>query len=64
MCCLNKRLTAGGYRWKYLYDQTKKDGTMIQGAISLGLITEEYALKMLKEQNSKTLKERHINEHR
>ena len=64
MCCLNKRLTAGGYKWKYLYDQTKRDGTIIQGAISLGLITEEYALKMLKEQNSKTLKERHINEHR
>ena len=63
-CCANKQKSAGGYKWKYLYDQTKRDGTIIQGAISLGLITEEYALKMLKEQNSKTLKERHINEHR
>lgn len=47
MCCLNKRNIAGGYRWKYLYDQTKKDGTIIQGAISLGLITEEDALRMI-----------------
>ena len=50
-CCRNERKTAGGYQWKYLYDQTCKDGTVIQGAISLGLITEEEALKMLKEQS-------------
>ena len=38
------------YIWKYLYDQTRKDGTIIPGAITLGLITEEEALKMLEEQ--------------
>lgn len=41
---------AGNYHWKYLYDQTQKDGTVISGAITLGLITEEEALRMLKEQ--------------
>lgn len=45
--CSNKRDAAGGYHWHYLYDQTRKDGTVIQGAISLGLITEEEALKQL-----------------
>lgn len=50
MCCSSKRKTAGGYQWKYLYDQTKKDGTIISGAITLGLITEEEALRMLEEQ--------------
>nr|DAN91928.1 MAG TPA: HNH endonuclease [Caudoviricetes sp.] len=49
-CCNGKRKTAGGYHWKYLYDQTHKDGTTIPGAITLGLITEEEALKMLEEQ--------------
>ena len=47
--CSSKRETAGGYHWKYLYDQTRKDGTVIPGAITLGLITEEEALKMLEE---------------
>lgn len=51
-CCRNKVKTAGGYQWKYLYDQTRKDGTVIQGAISLGLITEEEALKQLAEQDN------------
>lgn len=49
-CCRGGRKTAGGYHWKYLYDQTHKDGTTIPGAITLGLITEEEALKMLEEQ--------------
>ena len=52
LVCQGKRKTAGGYQWKYLYDQTAKDGTVIQGAISLGLITEEEALKQLAEQES------------
>jgi hypothetical protein len=46
-CCSGKRKSAGGYRWKYLYDQTRKDGTIIPGAITLGLITEEEALAQL-----------------
>lgn len=48
-CCQGIRSQAGGYNWKYLYDHTKKDGTVIQGAISLGLITEEEALEQLVE---------------
>lgn len=52
MCCRGQRKTAGGYQWKYLYDQTCKDGTVIPGAISLGLITEEEALKQLAEQEN------------
>ena len=32
---------AGGYRWAYLYDQTRKNGVVILGAISLGYIVEE-----------------------
>ena len=49
-CCRGRLKTAGGYQWKYLYDQTQKDGTVIPGAITLGLITEEEALRMLEEQ--------------
>ena len=48
--CRNQRKTAGGYYWRYLYDQTCKDGTIIPCAITLGLITEEEALRMLEEQ--------------
>lgn len=46
-CCRGKHRVIGGYRWLYLYDQTCKDGTIIQGVISLGLTTEEDALKQL-----------------
>ena len=46
-CCSGKRKHAGGYRWKYLYDQKLRDGTLIPGAITLGLITEAEALAQL-----------------
>ena len=49
-CCRGERKVAGGYCWYYLYDQNQKDGTIIPGAITLDLITEEEALKMLEEQ--------------
>lgn len=49
--CNEKQKTAGGYQWKYLYDQTLKDGKIIHGAISLGLISEEEALTQLTQQN-------------
>lgn len=51
-CCQGIRSQAGGYNWKYLYDHTKKDGTTIPGAITLGFITEEEALKQLEEEKS------------
>ena len=52
MVCMGTHKSAGGFIWRYLYDQTKQDGTVISGAITLGLITEEEALKQLKEQEN------------
>jgi Fe2+ or Zn2+ uptake regulation protein len=49
-CCYDTHKTAGGYRWRFLHDVTKKDGTLIPGAITLGLITEEEALAQLSQQ--------------
>jgi hypothetical protein len=46
-CCRGLKQSAGGYHWYYLYDQARKDGTLIPGAITLGLITEEEALAQL-----------------
>ena len=47
------RPTAGKsrYDYKFLYDYAKDDGTVIPGAITLGLITEEDALTQLTQQN-------------
>lgn len=36
-----KQQRAGGYRWFYLYDNIKKNGVIIMGAISLGYVLEE-----------------------
>ena len=36
-----KQQHAGGYRWLYLYDNIKKNGAVILGAISLGYIIKE-----------------------
>ena len=49
-CCVGERKHAGGFSWRYLYDQTRKDGTFIPGAITLGFITEEEALQQLNNQ--------------
>lgn len=51
-CCNGKQKSAGGYHWKRLYDHQLKDKT-IPGAISLGLITEEEALKQLEQDKLK-----------
>jgi hypothetical protein len=47
-CCRGKSKYAGKHPatqepldWVYIYDQEQKDGTIIQGAITLGYITEE-----------------------
>lgn len=42
-CCLCKPncITAGGYRWAFVYDVTKKNGEVVLGAISLGYIAKE-----------------------
>ena len=49
-CCKEVYKTAGGFIWRYLYDVTRRDGTIIPGAITLGLITEEEALEILANQ--------------
>ena len=36
-----KREHAGSYRWSYLYDNVKKNGDVILGAITLGYIAKE-----------------------
>ena len=47
-CCMGMYKSAGKHpetnvplQWKYVYDQTQKDGTIVQGAITLGYVTEE-----------------------
>lgn len=41
-CCRNERLTTGGFKWYYVYDQHyKKNNITINGAITLGLVKEE-----------------------
>ena len=45
-CAKGRLKHAGGYCWKFLYDNKLKDKPVL-GAISLGLITEDEALKQL-----------------
>lgn len=40
-CCRGDQKSAGGYKWFYVYDKTTRSGNVIQGAITLGYITEE-----------------------
>lgn len=51
-CCRGDRKTAGKLKWKYIYDTTKRDGTIVKGAITLGFITEEEALRHLHRQQN------------
>ena len=46
------RAGKSGYDYKFLYDHTKDDGTLIPGAITLGLITESEALAQLNTQQN------------
>ena len=45
-CAKGRLKSAGGYHWKFLYDNKLRD-KIIFGAITSGLITEEEALKQL-----------------
>ena len=47
LCCMEQRKTAGGFRWRLLYDDARRNGTIILGAITLGIITEEDALSQI-----------------
>lgn len=46
-CCLGVDAHAGGYRWLYLYDHQKTDGSIVSGAISRGIIAEDDAMKLI-----------------
>lgn len=46
-CCLGVCVRAGGYRWLYLYDHQKTDGSIVSGAISRGIIAEDDAIKLI-----------------
>lgn len=46
-CCVKKRKTAGGFVWNYLYDTEYRDGQIIPGAITLGLIEESNILEYM-----------------
>jgi hypothetical protein len=48
-CCRGDKKSAGGYKWKFVYNSRHTDGSLILGAISLGLITEDKALKQTKQ---------------
>lgn len=56
-CCNNRKIKSTGVHpitgeslhWKYVYDKTNKDGTVTQGAITLGYITEEQAEQYLEQ---------------
>ena len=50
-CCSGERNMAGGCQWKCIYDITRKDGTIILGAITLGLITEQEVQEQLNKQD-------------
>ena len=51
-CCRGITKTAGGLRWKYIYDVITKNGELIPGAITLGIITEKEVLEQLKNLNN------------
>ena len=40
-CCNFEQKTAGGYTWRFVYDKTKKNGDIIPGAITLGIIDDD-----------------------
>jgi hypothetical protein len=43
-CCRFKTEFAGGYIWRYVYDQTDNDGNIIYGVVTLNLISPELLL--------------------
>lgn len=52
LCCLGKNKSAGGFKWKFAYDTTRKNGEFIPGAITLGIITEDEVFKQLNKQQN------------
>lgn len=49
-CCLKhkKHKTAGGFDWAYLYDHYKKNGECVPGALSHGLVSEDFIYSIIK----------------
>lgn len=46
-CCVEERKYAGGYQWRYIDDTIRQDGTIVPGAITLGIIKEEDVDKLI-----------------
>lgn len=40
-CCNFEQKTAGGYRWRFVYDKFRRDESIIPGAITLGIISND-----------------------
>ena len=49
---LNHQSKCNDMNWCFIYDQIRKDGTIIPGAITLGLLTEEDFLNKLNTQQN------------
>lgn len=47
-CCYGEIKQAGGYQWKFIDDMTRKNGVVIPGAITLGMISKEDVVAQLK----------------
>ena len=50
-CCIGARERAGGFKWRFIYDTVRKDGTEIPGALTLGWIAEEEVFAQLTQQS-------------
>lgn len=51
-CCNNVRKSAGGLQWMFIYDTIRRNGEIIPGAITLGIITEQEVLEQLNKQQN------------
>ena len=46
-CCNGYKKSAGGCKWKFVYDTTQKNEVVVPGALTLGLITADEVLRSI-----------------
>jgi len=46
-CCNLEQKTAGGHRWRFVHDKTRKNGVFIPGAVTLGIINNDDIQKLI-----------------
>ena len=51
LCCHGVNKTAGGFQWKFIDDVKNKNGEIIPGAITLGIVTKEQVNEWFIQQN-------------